>query len=106
MYQDGEGVPRDRIAAYRWMAILSRWKAEVPPGGMPVFSATQLELDQLAAHMTDEDLAEARRDADAFREVYRLSGLNADLPTQPVSAANTVTASSFCPWPRHWPTPR
>ena len=56
------------------MAILSRWKAEVPPGGMPVFSATQLELDQLAAHMTDEDLAEARRDADAFLEVYRLSG--------------------------------
>ena len=74
MYQDGEGVPRDRIAAYRWMAILSRWKAEVPPGGMPVFSATQLELDQFAAHMTDEDLAEARRDADAFLEVYRLSG--------------------------------
>ena len=74
MYQDGEGVPRDRIAAYRWMAILSRWQAEVPPGGMPVFSPTQLELDELAAHMTDEELAEARREVDAFLEVYGLPG--------------------------------
>ena len=83
MYQDGEGVPRNRIAAYRWMAILSRWQAEVPPGGMLAFSATQLELDQLAAHMTDEELAEARRDADAFLEVYRLPGLHADLRPSP-----------------------
>ena len=74
MYQDGEGVPRDRIAAYRWMAILSRWQAEVPPGGMPVFSATQLGLDQLVAHMTDEELAEARQEVDAFLQVYRLPG--------------------------------
>ena len=74
MYQDGEGVARNRIAAYRWMAILSRWQAEVPPGGMPMFSPTQLELDELAAHMTDEELAEARRQVNAFLEVYGLPG--------------------------------
>lgn len=72
MYRDGEGVARDRIAAYRWMTILSRWHAEVPPGGMPVFSATPPELGELAAHMTDAELAEARREVDAFLEVYRL----------------------------------
>ena len=74
MYRHGEGVNRDRMAAYRWMTISSRWQAEVPPGGMPVFSPTQLELDELTAHMTDEELAEARREVDTFLQVYRLPG--------------------------------
>ncbi len=45
---------------------------------MPVFSATPLELGELAAHMTDVELAEARREVDAFLEVY---GLPDSMPT-------------------------
>ena len=76
MYQDGEGVRRDRIAAYRWWDVLSRWRAALlskDPNTL-MFSPTQLELDELAAHMTDGELAEARREVDAFLEVYRLPG--------------------------------
>ena len=76
MYQDGEGVPRDRIAAYRWWDVLSRWRAELLSKDLNTLlaSPTQLELDELAAHMTDGELAEARREVDAFLEVYRLPG--------------------------------
>ena len=75
MYQDGEGVARDRIAAYRWWDVLSRWRTELlskAPSNTLLFSPTQLELDELAAQMTDEELAEARREIDAFLEVYGL----------------------------------
>ena len=67
MYRDGAGVPRNDVAAYKWLDIRERllsqgsgWSSESPPQ----------ELYDLAGKMTSEQIAEAQRAADAFLETY------------------------------------
>ena len=68
MYQDGAGVPRNDVAAYKWLDIRERllsqgsgWSSQGPPQ----------ELYDLATKMTSEQIAEAQRAADAFLETYQ-----------------------------------
>ena len=69
LYRDGRGVPHNLVHAYRWMHISNRghvWSIKTPEGMVPY----QVEIDRLTEHMTDEELAEARRAADEFIETY------------------------------------
>ena len=68
MYREGAGVPRNDVAAYKWLDIRERllsqgsgWSSESPPQ----------ELYDLAGKMTSEQIAEAQRAADAFLESTR-----------------------------------
>ena len=67
MYEAGTGVPRNDVAAYKWLDIRERllsqgsgWSSESPPQ----------ELYDLAGNMTSEQISEAQRAADAFLETY------------------------------------
>jgi len=53
---EGAGVPKDKIEAYKFMALASRLNV---PGVEPA-------LAQLASEMTDEELERAKKAADAF----------------------------------------
>ena len=73
MYRDGIGIPRNDVAAYRWMDISNRWRPDsswhtpTPDGDVPL----QEDLDRLAQGMTVGQVAEAKLAADAFLEHYR-----------------------------------
>ena len=69
MYQDGTGVPQDDVAAFKWLDISNRWRLH--DSSMMGWETAQRELDDLAKKMTSEQVAEARRAADAFLETYR-----------------------------------
>lgn len=69
MYRDGTGVPRNVAAAYKWLDIReglldqgSGWSSESP----------SQDLYDLSRKMTSEEVAEAQRAADAFREIYQI----------------------------------
>ncbi|MDD9986571.1 MAG: tetratricopeptide repeat protein [Spirochaetaceae bacterium] len=70
MYQDGTGVPRNEIAAYKWLDIANRWRAD--DSGTTTRGTARRELDDLAQKMTSEQVAAARHAADAFIETYRI----------------------------------
>lgn len=93
LYQDGTGVPHnDVVAAYKWLEIVSRWRVDGSGttrirhesrtlirdgyGTMIPEGAKQL-LDDLAMKMTREQVADARRAADAFLESYRIGSYEA-----------------------------
>ena len=63
MYQDGAGVPRNEVAAYKWLDIRDRLTSSEGP---------QQDLYDLAKKMTSEQVTEAQRAADAFLETYRI----------------------------------
>ena len=73
MYRDGIGIPRNDVAAYRWMDISNRWRPDsswhtpTADGDVPL----QEDLDRLAQGMTAEKVTEAKLAADAFLEHYR-----------------------------------
>ena len=74
MYQDGAGVPRNDVAAYKWLDIQDRlpshWPGMTSEGERP-------ELDDLAHRMTSEQVANAQRAADAFIDTYRIDSYEA-----------------------------
>jgi len=61
MYQDGIGVPRNDVAAYKWLDINNR-----------MHGGTLREIDEIARRLTPEQVAEAQRAAVAFLETYRI----------------------------------
>ena len=74
MYRDGIGLPRNDVAAHKWLDISERWtpnasgwSTETPDGPVPLAD----EIRTLAEGMTPEQVAEAKRAADAFLETYR-----------------------------------
>ena len=70
LYQDGIGIPQSDVAAYRWLDIMNRLLSD--GSGTITSEATPPELDDLAKRMTSEQVAEARRAADAFLATYRI----------------------------------
>ena len=72
MYRVGMGVPRDEVAAYKWLDIADRLSEPLPSAPTAVRPATLRErIDRLAERMTTAQVAEAKRAADAFVETYR-----------------------------------
>ena len=72
MYRVGMGVPRDEVAAYKWLDIADRLSEPLPAAPNAVRPATLRErIDRLAERMTAAEVAEAKRAADAFVETYR-----------------------------------
>ena len=74
MYRDGIGLPRNDVAAHKWLDISERWtpnasgwSTETPDGPVPLAD----EIRTLAEGMTPEQVAEAQRAAEAFLETYR-----------------------------------
>ena len=71
MYRDGIGVPRNDVAAYKWLDIVERWDPDtswfIGEDEVPLRQV----IDRLAERMTPEQVAEAQRAADAFLETYR-----------------------------------
>lgn len=61
MYQDGIGIPRNDVAAYKWLDIKNRF-----------FGGALRELDDVAGRLTSDQIAAAQRAADAFLETYRI----------------------------------
>ena len=57
MHAIGEGIPEDRVQAYKWLSI-----AAANDNGV-----ASVLLDTLARRMSDEELEEAKRLAEAFR---------------------------------------
>ena len=69
MYRDGTGVPRNNVAAYKWLDIMHRLRFE---SDTITWEGRQPEFDDLEQKMTSEQVAEAQRAADAFLETYRI----------------------------------
>ena len=74
MYRDGIALPRNDVAAHKWLDISERWtpnasgwSIETPDGPVPLAD----EIRTLAEGMTPEQVAEAQRAADAFLDTYR-----------------------------------
>ena len=68
MYQDGIALPRNDVAAHKWLDISERWtpnasgwSIETPDGPVPLAD----EIRTLAEGMTPKQVAEAQRAADA-----------------------------------------
>lgn len=61
MYQDGVGVPRNDVAAFKWLDIKNR-----------LHGGALRELDEVAKRLTGDEIATAQRAADAFLETYRI----------------------------------
>ena len=72
MYRDGVGTPQDYVAAYRWLYVFSRaggWGSTIPQPDGEATTLTQ-EFRGLAEHMTDDQIAEAKRSAREFLKSY------------------------------------
>ena len=69
MYRNGAGVPRNDVAAYKWLDIMHRFRFE---SDTITWEGNQPELDDLEKKMTSEQVAEAQRAVDAFVETYRI----------------------------------
>lgn len=73
MYREGVAVPRNDVAAHKWLNIAERWNpeswwsTETPDGEVRLAE----EIRTLADGMTAEQLAQAQRAADAFLGAYR-----------------------------------
>lgn len=86
MYRDGFGLPRDDVAAYKWLDIAERWRpnswwtTEIPDGEVRLTE----QIRRLGEGMTAEQVAEARLAADTFLETYRDPSAGDDaLPPRP-----------------------
>ena len=72
MYRVGMGVPRDHVAAYKWLDVADRLSESLPAAPTAARpEALRERIDRLAERMTAEPVAEAQRAADAFVETYR-----------------------------------
>ena len=72
MYRDGVGTPQDYVSAYRWLYVFSRaggWGSTIPQPDGEATTLTQ-EFRGLAEHMTDDQVAEAKRSAREFLKSY------------------------------------
>ena len=68
----GMGVPRDHVAAYKWLDVADRLSESLPAAPTAARpEALRERIDRLAERMTAEQVAEAQRAADAFVETYR-----------------------------------
>lgn len=100
MYRDGIGLPRDDVAAYKWLDIWNRWTpgspwfTPTPDGDVPI----QEDIDRLAEGMTAAQVAEAKLAADTFLATYRdpSAGDGASVPwfgTRPRAPASLLRAA-------------
>ena len=79
LYRDGNGVPQDYVAAYRWIHLAALESSEPSDIALPSGVTVRLlytahdERDRLALLMSGEQIAEARRAARDWHATYRRS---------------------------------